>query len=104
MSRFASTWRVLAITAVLVVVLLVLAIERYHPAVHRKLLTLLVLLVALPLGAALQRVDRLVFRSRRLRVLPAFVRLGLVAAGGVALAAVVAAIGYGLAELAAMGD
>ena len=99
-----SALRVLAITAVLACEVLGTAIWRYHLAVHRKLLTFLVFLAALPLGAALHRVDRLVFRSKGLGGLSGNARAGLVALAGIALWAVVMAIGNLLASLALLNE
>jgi len=94
----------MAITFVLGLVLVFTATSLYHPAVHRKLLTFLVMMVSLPLGAALHFVDRWVCRSRRLRGLPEVARTGLVVLAGIALTAALMALGYGLAELAHLNE
>lgn len=99
-----SALRAFAITAVLACVLAAVAIGFYHPAVHRKVLLILVLLAAVPLGAAMRGVDRLVFLSRSLRFLPDFARVGLVIVAGIALSTGVMAIGYLLAELAGLNE
>lgn len=104
MAPRSSALRVVAITAVLASVLAAIAIWRYHPAVHRKVLLALVLLAAVPLGAALGVVDRLVFRSRGLSGLPEIARVGLVIVAGIALSAGVMGVGYLLAEWAALNE
>ena len=100
MTAKASALRVLLITVFLSMAIAIIATWLYHPAVHRKLLVGLVLLVTWPMWVALRRVDRLVFRHRRLRGLPEIVRTGLVVLAGITLAATVMAISYLLAMLA----
>jgi hypothetical protein len=99
-----SPLRVVVITGALAFVLVITAIWLYHPAVHRKMLTLLVFLAALPLGLALRAVDRLVFGSRRLGGLPEIARTGLVFLAGIALSAAIMAMGYFLAGLANLNE
>ena len=92
-----SALRVVAITSAVALVLALAAAWFYHPAVHLKVLTFLVLLAALPLGAVLHRVDRLIFLSPGLSRLSEMARTGLVVLAGILLAAIVVALGYLLA-------
>ena len=94
-----SALRVVAITSALAFVLAITAAWLYHPAVHRKILTLLALLAALPMGAALRGVDRRIFSSPGLSGFSEMARTALLILAGIVLLAAVMALGYFLATL-----
>jgi hypothetical protein len=96
--------RVFVILGVLLVSFYVAARWQYQEVISPKLLLAASILATVPIGMALQAVDRRVSRSRTLRNWPTWAKTLLVVQAGICLAALLAWLGYGLGELAGLHD